>query len=51
MQRSGTPHARLRLAGYHVIRVGYRQVMDDWATVQELITAAIARGLHRRRAS
>lgn len=41
--------ARLRLAGYHVIRVGYRQVMDDWATVQQLITSAIARGLHVRR--
>ncbi|WP_029149802.1 endonuclease domain-containing protein [Microbacterium indicum] len=38
--------AQLRLAGYHVIRVGYRQIFDDWPTVQALITGAIARGLH-----
>lgn len=38
--------ARLRLAGYHVIRVGYHQVMHDWPAVQALITGAIARGLH-----
>ncbi|MER7796429.1 type IV toxin-antitoxin system AbiEi family antitoxin domain-containing protein [Microbacterium sp. NPDC096154] len=38
--------ARLRLMGYHVIRVGYWQLFDDWATVQGLITRAIAQRLH-----
>ncbi|GGH45160.1 type IV toxin-antitoxin system AbiEi family antitoxin domain-containing protein [Microbacterium album] len=41
--------ARLRLMGYHVIRVGYWQVIDDWPTVQELIVTAVAQGLHRVR--
>ncbi|WOF24584.1 DUF559 domain-containing protein [Microbacterium betulae] len=41
--------ARLRLMGYHVIRVSYRQVRFDWATVQELIVRAVAQGLHRAR--
>jgi len=45
--RDNEHDARLRLAGYHVIRIGYRQVMDDWSTVQDLILRAIARGLHR----
>lgn len=38
--------ARLTLMGFHVIRVGYRQVMFDWPSVQDLITRAIAQGLH-----
>ncbi|MBL3686396.1 DUF559 domain-containing protein [Leucobacter zeae] len=38
--------ARLRLRGYHVIRVGYAQVMDDWHEVQLLIMEAVAQGLH-----
>lgn len=38
--------AILMVNGYHVIRVGYRQVMHDWPQVQSLITSAIARGLH-----
>ncbi|WP_231916229.1 endonuclease domain-containing protein [Microbacterium karelineae] len=38
--------AVLRLMGYHVIRVGYRQVIDDWPMVQDLILSAIAQGLH-----
>jgi very-short-patch-repair endonuclease len=42
--------AQLRLMGYHVIRVSYRQVMDDWAGVQERIMLAVAQGLHRARA-
>lgn len=37
--------ARLLLAGYRVIRVGYRQLVHDWPSVQSLITGAIARGL------
>ncbi|KSU56320.1 endonuclease domain-containing protein [Microbacterium enclense] len=39
--------ALLALNGYHVIRVGYRQIVDDWPSVQLLITQAIAQGLHR----
>jgi len=38
--------ARLLLAGYHVIRVGYDQVVNDWAGVQALLVGAVARGLH-----
>jgi hypothetical protein len=33
--------------GYHVIRVGYGQVIDRWHEVQELIMRAVAQGLHR----
>lgn len=40
--------AALRLLGYTVIRVGFRQVMDDWPTVQWLIMQALAQGLHRQ---
>ena len=47
--RDNAHDARLRLMGYHVIRVGYTQMMDDWAAVQESIMQAVARGLHRRR--
>ncbi|WP_221584863.1 endonuclease domain-containing protein [Microbacterium sp. G2-8] len=38
--------AKLKLAGYHVIRVSYRQLMHDWPAVQQLILEAIAQGLH-----
>jgi very-short-patch-repair endonuclease len=38
--------AALLLAGYRVVRVGYRQVVDDWPSVQHLIMVAIAQGLH-----
>ncbi|CAN7191361.1 type IV toxin-antitoxin system AbiEi family antitoxin domain-containing protein [Microbacterium sp. LjRoot45] len=41
--------ARLLLHGYHVIRVTYAQVMDDWLTVQQLIAGAVAQGLHLAR--
>lgn len=40
--------AALRLLGYHVIRVGYIQMIDDWPGVQSLIMQAVAQGLHRR---
>lgn len=40
--------AVLTLHGYHVIRVGYRQIMDDWPGVQYVISRAIAQGLHLR---
>lgn len=47
-QRAGDNEhdARLRLAGYHPIRVTYWQLMHDWHTVEALILDAIARGLH-----
>jgi very-short-patch-repair endonuclease len=38
--------AELMLLGYHVVRVGYHQVMDDWPWVQDLIMRAVAEGLH-----
>lgn len=41
--------AQLRLMGYHVIRVGYIQIMEDWPAVQLLIMRAVAAGLHRGR--
>ncbi len=41
--------ALLALNGYHVIRVGYHQMVDDWPSVQLMIVQAIAQGLHRAR--
>lgn len=41
--------ALLTINGYHVIRVGYRQLVDDWPSVQHAIVQAIAQGLHRAR--
>ena len=41
--------AQLTLLGYHVIRVGYWQIVDRWHTVQDLIMRAVAQGLHRTR--
>ncbi|WP_442575841.1 endonuclease domain-containing protein [Microbacterium sp. F51-2R] len=38
--------AKLMLAGFHVIRVGYDQVVNDWPSVQAMIMGAVARGLH-----
>lgn len=37
------------LLGYHVIRVDYRQVVDRWHTVQDVIMRAVAQGLHLAR--
>jgi very-short-patch-repair endonuclease len=39
--------ARLMLLGYHVIRVGYEQVIERWEEVQDLVMRAVAQGLHR----
>ena len=39
----------LRLHGFTVIRIGYRQVVDEWPQVQEQILRAIAQGLHKAR--
>ena len=41
--------AELALMGYHVIRVGYAQVVHRWHEVQDLIMRAVAQGLHRAR--
>ena len=41
-----THDAALRLLGYHVIRVGYAQVVDRWHEVQDLIMRAVAQRLH-----
>lgn len=38
--------AELKLMGYHVIRVSYVQVMEEWPVVQDLIMRAVAQGLH-----
>ncbi|WP_344297011.1 endonuclease domain-containing protein [Agromyces neolithicus] len=40
--------AALVVRGYHVIRVGYQQIVDDWPRVQDVIARAVAQGLHRR---
>ncbi|WP_424449688.1 endonuclease domain-containing protein [Microbacterium arborescens] len=39
--------AQLMLHGYHVIRVTYAQVVDEWPQVHGLIATAVAQGLHR----
>ncbi|QZY53490.1 endonuclease domain-containing protein [Leucobacter tenebrionis] len=41
--------AELRLRGYHVIRVGYEQIVYRWHEVETMILEAIARGLHLAR--
>lgn len=41
--------AQLKLMGYHVIRVSYRQVIDDWPSVHDVIALAVAQGLHLAR--
>lgn len=38
--------AELALMGYHVIRISYDQLMDEWPMVQDLIMRAVAQGLH-----
>lgn len=38
--------ALLKLHGYHVIRIGYAQLMGDWPAVQAMILAAVAQRLH-----
>ncbi|MFG6502312.1 endonuclease domain-containing protein [Microbacterium sp. P05] len=38
--------AQLMLLGYHVVRVGYGQVVDRWHEVQDMIMRAVAQGLH-----
>jgi hypothetical protein len=36
----------MTLQGYHLIRVGYAAVVDDWPDVQARIMRAVAQGLH-----
>ncbi|MDX2375503.1 endonuclease domain-containing protein [Microbacterium sp. LRZ72] len=43
--------AELRLRGYHVIRIGYWQVIERWHEVQDVLMRAVAQGLHRAPAS
>lgn len=38
--------ALLKLNGYHVIRIGYEQLMNQWPAVQATILAAIGQRLH-----
>lgn len=38
--------ALLMINGFHVIRVGYSQIVGDWARVQDVIMRAVAQGLH-----
>ena len=38
--------AMLKLHGYHVIRIGYDQIMNHWTEVQAMIMTAVAQGLH-----
>jgi len=38
--------ALLKLHGYHVIRIGYQQLMHQWPQVQALVMTAIAQRLH-----
>lgn len=38
--------ALLKLNGYHVIRISYEQLMNQWAVVQATILAAIGQRLH-----
>ncbi len=44
--RDNEHDARLRLMGYTVIRIGHWQLLNDWATVQDLILGAVAQGHH-----
>jgi len=41
--------AELMLMGYHVIRVTYAQIVDQWPDVQGRIMRAVAQGLHLAR--
>ena len=38
--------AELMLRGFHVIRIGYDDVVNRWPHVQDLIMRAVAQGLH-----
>ena len=38
--------AELRLRGYTVVRVSYRQVVHEWHAVERMLRRAVAAGLH-----
>ena len=44
--RDNAHDAELMLLGYHVIRVGYAQVVHRWHVVQDAVARAVAQGLH-----
>lgn len=47
-RRSDIAHdARLKLLGYHVIRIDFVQIMTRWTEVHDVIVRAVAQGLHR----
>jgi very-short-patch-repair endonuclease len=46
-ERDVAHDAQLTLLGYRVIRVGYRQVVENWHGVQDVVMRAVAQGLHR----
>lgn len=39
--------AELRLRGFTVLRVSYRQVVHEWPSVERMLRRAVAQGLHR----
>lgn len=41
--------ALLMTMGYHVVRVGYGQVVERWPSVQDTLLRAVAQGLHLAR--
>ena len=47
--RDNVHDAELALRGFHVIRVGYDQIVYRWQEVEDLVLGAIARGLHLAR--
>jgi very-short-patch-repair endonuclease len=49
--RDNRHDARLRAAGYHVIRVGYAEVVHGWPAIEREILLAVAQGRHLGRRS
>ncbi|WP_322409242.1 DUF559 domain-containing protein [Microbacterium invictum] len=47
--RDNAHDAELMLLGYHIIRVGYSEMLEEWPAVQRRILDAIAQGLHLAR--
>lgn len=47
--RDNAHDAELMLLGYHVIRMSYAEVVEDWPAVQRRILDAVAQGLHLAR--
>lgn len=44
--RDNLHDAKLQLAGYHVLRFSYRQIIDRWEEVHDAVIGAVSRGLH-----